>query len=195
MKRKKLLWLLPLAVILYACPFESKVPLASRPAEPVDTSLLGYWYGIIKDGSDYFGIEALEIDKKSDSVYTITRYGKSIKGSFISPDTAYFSGYTCWIGEQRFMNIVGTITTEVLRRKKAPEYRTENVYYLAAIKRSHDTLSVRTITDRFSPDQAFFNNTVELVETVTAMLKEKKNIYDEQYSLSYKKMQKTDHFK
>ena len=68
MTMKKLLWLLPLTTILYACPFESTVPLASGPTEPVDSSLLGYWYGIIKDFSDMFGIEALDITKQSDSV-------------------------------------------------------------------------------------------------------------------------------
>ena len=67
LKSKKILWLLPLCFILYACPFESPVPLDAKPVEPIDTSLIGYWYGIVKDGSDYFGIEALDIKKLSDS--------------------------------------------------------------------------------------------------------------------------------
>jgi hypothetical protein len=56
--------------------------------------LLGYWYGIVKDGSDFFGIEALDISKQSDSTYALIRYGKGIKDDFILPDTSYFSGYT-----------------------------------------------------------------------------------------------------
>ena len=106
---KKTLWLLPLTILLYACPFESKVPLASAPSEPVDSNLIGYWYGIIKDFSDMFGIEALDISKQSDSVYAITRYGKAVKGDIILPDTAYFTGYTSYIGEQRYMNVEGTV--------------------------------------------------------------------------------------
>ena len=100
---------MPLATILSACPFESKVPMAAAPSGPVDSTLLGYWYGIVKDGSDFFGIEALDISKQSDSVYAITRYGKAIKGDIILPDTAYFTGHTSYIGEQRFMNIEGFV--------------------------------------------------------------------------------------
>ena len=76
----KLLWLLPLSFLLTACPFESNMPLEKAPVEPVDSSLLGFWYGIVKDGSDYFGIEALEISRQSDSLYSVIRYGKAVKG-------------------------------------------------------------------------------------------------------------------
>src|SRR6266404_2767191 len=129
---KKLLWFLPLTILLYACPFESKVPLAPVPAEPVDSSLLGYWYGIIKDYSDMFGIEALDISKQSDSVYAITRYGKAVKGDIILPDTAYFTGYTSYIGEQRYMNIEGTVLIVTPRRNKQPDIQKEKVFYLSA---------------------------------------------------------------
>ncbi|MBC7874426.1 MAG: hypothetical protein H7Y01_10540, partial [Ferruginibacter sp.] len=125
---KKLLWLLPLCTVLCACPFESKVPLASAPIQPVDSTLLGYWYGIIKDYSDMYGIEALDITKQSDSVYAITRYGKAVKGDMILPDTAYFTGYISYIGEQRFMNIEGWVTIGTPRRNKEPETRKEKVY-------------------------------------------------------------------
>ena len=70
----RLLLILPFTVMLYACPYESQVPLEPKPVEPIDSTLVGYWYGIIKDGSDFFGIEALDITKSSDSVYAITRY-------------------------------------------------------------------------------------------------------------------------
>jgi hypothetical protein len=90
-------------------PFESNVPLEAKPVEAVDSSLLGYWYGIVKDGSDFFGIEALDISRQSDSVYSIIRYGKGIKDDFILPDTSYFSGYTSYIGQQRYMNVEGFI--------------------------------------------------------------------------------------
>ncbi|HEV7783186.1 MAG TPA: hypothetical protein VGO58_18050, partial [Chitinophagaceae bacterium] len=89
MTMKRLFWLLPITTVLCACPFESTVPLAPAPTEAVDSTLIGYWYGIVKDGSDFFGIEALDITQKSDSVYAITRYGKAVKGDIILPDTAY----------------------------------------------------------------------------------------------------------
>ena len=186
---KKLLWLLPLTVTLYACPFESTVPLAPAPSEPVDSTLLGYWYGIIKDFSDMYGIEALDITKQSDSVYAITRYGKAVKGDIILPDTAYFTGYTSYIGEQRYMNIEGTVLIVTPRKNKQPEYKREKVYYMSAIDRRHDTLSVKTITEDFSTRKSF-KSPDELRQFVAELLAQQKNIYDEQYSLSYRKIPK-----
>ena len=186
---KKLLWLLPLTIVLYACPFESKVPLAAAPAEPVDSSLLGYWYGIIKDFSDMYGIEALDITKQSDSVYAITRYGKAVKGDIILPDTAYFTGYTSYIGEQRYMNIEGTVLIVTPRRNKQPEYKKEKVFYLSAIDQRHDTLTVRTITEDFST-RKLFNSPEELKQFIIDLTTKQKNIFDDQYSLSYRKILK-----
>jgi hypothetical protein len=189
MTMKKLLWFLPLTILLYACPFESTVPLAPAPAEPIDSSLLGYWYGIIKDGSDFFGIEALDITKQSDSVYAITRYGKAVKGDIILPDTAYFTGYTSYIGEQRYMNVEGTVLIVTPRRNKQPEYKKEKVFYLSALDLRHDTLSIKTITEDFSTRKVF-RTPEELKQFVVDLLARQKNIYDDQYSLSYRKIPK-----
>lgn len=186
---KKILWLLPLSIVLYACPFESNVPMAAKPVEPVDSSLIGYWYGIIKDFSDAFGIEALDITKESDSVYAITRYGKAIKEDMILPDTAYFTGYTSYIGEQRYMNLQGFVVTVTPRRNKPPEIKKETVYYMAAIHRSHDTLTVKMITEEFSKRKTF-GSAEELRQLVADLSSQNKNIYDEQYSLSYRRIQK-----
>ena len=186
---KRILWFLPLTFILYACPFESTVPMAAKPVEPVDSSLLGYWYGIIKDFSDAFGIEALDITQQSDSVYAITRYGKAIKEDIILPDTAYFTGYTSYIGGQRYMNIEGSILLVTPQRKKPPLIKKETVYYIAAIHRSNDTLTVKTITESFSTRKKF-NSPDELKQLVSDLTAQQKNIYDDQYSLSYRKIQK-----
>ena len=186
---KRILWFLPLTLMLYACPFESTVPAAAKPVEPIDSSLLGYWYGIIKDFSDAFGIEALDITRQSDSVYAITRYGKAIKGDIILPDTAYFTGYTSYIGEQRFMNIEGTILLVTPQRKKPPIIKKEPVYYIAAIDRRHDTLTVKTITESFSTRKKF-NSPDEVKQLISDFMAQQKNIYDDQYSLSYRKIVK-----
>ena len=186
----RLLWLLPLGFILGACPYESKVPLAAGPVEPVDSSLIGYWYGIVRDGSDYFGLEALDITKQSDSVYAITRYGKAVKGDIILPDTAYYTGYTSYIDEQRFMNIEGSVVLVVPRRNKPPEIKTEKVYYLSALSKKGDTLMVRTITENFSPSRRAIKSPSDLVKLVNESLSQQKDIYDEQYSLPYRKIQK-----
>jgi hypothetical protein len=187
---KKLLWLLPLSVVLYACPFESTVPLEAKPVEPVDSSLVGYWYGIVKDGSDFFGIEALDITQQSDSVYSITRYGKVIKGDIILPDTAFFTGYTSYIGEQRYMNIEGSMLLVTTKgKKKQPVVVTQKIFYISALNRSNDTLSVKTVTENFST-QKIFSSPGEFKSLVTDMINQKKNVFDDQYSMSYRKVQK-----
>lgn len=186
MTRKSILFLLPLCVILYACPFESSVPMAASPSETVDSSLIGYWYGIIKDGSDFFGIEALDISKQSDSVYAITRYGKSIKGDMILPDTAHFTGYISYIGNQRYMNIEGTVVNVITHGKKPPEVVTQKIFYLSALNLQHDTLTVKTITDTFYPNRRTFRSPDDLRHAIIDM-GSTRDIYDDQYSLSYRK--------
>jgi hypothetical protein len=188
MKRLRWGWLLTLCMILSACPFESTVPMEPRPVEAVDSSLIGYWYGIIKDGSDYFGIEALEISRQSDSVYTIIRYGKAIKGDMVLPDTAYFTGYTSWIGTQQFMNVEGSVTIDEGTRKK-PLLKKQKVFYISAFAKKNDTLDVRTLTESFSA-RKYFNSSEEFKKLVTEMLARQRNIYDEQYSLKYRKIPK-----
>ena len=119
----KLLWSLPLSFLLTACPFESNMPLEKAPVEPVDSSLLGFWYGIVKDGSDYFGIEALEINRQSDSLYSVIRYGKAVKGDMILPDTSFYTAYSSRIRDQSFMNLAAL----------GPDGKPSKVWYLSLI--------------------------------------------------------------
>lgn len=187
---KKAAWLLPLTLILYACPFESTVALEQKPVEPVDSSLCGYWYGIVKDGSDFFGIEALDITKQSDSIYAITRYGKAIKGDIILPDTAYFTGFTSWVGHKRYMNVVAEILLEEPRRNgRTKELKKQRVYYVAGIDWQRDTLQVKTVTETFSIRKNF-RTTEEFKQAILQQAGNEKMLYDDQYSLSYRKMPK-----
>jgi hypothetical protein len=187
MKRRSLLFLLPVCFMLYACPFESTVPMAVRPAEEVDSSLLGYWYGIVKDGSDYFGIEALDITKKSDSVYDIVRYGKAVKGDIILPDTAHFYGYISYIGDQRYMNIEGSIVNVITHGKKPAELITQKIYYVSALAQQHDTLTVQTVSEGFSPTRKIFRSPDEFRQAIIDQ-SAKGNIFDDLYTLSYHKI-------
>jgi len=193
---KKATWLLiPLLVLLSACPFESNTALESSPVEPVDSSLCGYWYGIVKDGSDFFGIEALDITRQSDSVYAITRYGKAVKGDIILPDTAYFTGYTSWLEGRRYMNVVADIVIDEPRKKGAtPVRKKQRVYYLAALALQHDTLQVRTITETFSIKKQFASGS-DLKQAVTGMLSKEEQLFDEQYSLFYRKISRPQQLK
>lgn len=178
----KLLWLLPVSLILYACPYESNMPLEKAPVEPIDTSLIGFWYGIVKDGSDFFGIEALEISRQSDSLYTIIRYGKTVKGDMILPDTAYFTAFSSWIRDQPYMNLIAT----------GPDGKPNRIYYLSAFNRSQDTLHVRAVTETFTT-RKYFASPGDLKKMVLDM-SQTRNIFDELYTLSYRKIPKPASF-
>jgi hypothetical protein len=189
---KRVLLILPIAFALYACPYESAVPLSPGPEARIDSSLFGYWYGIIKDGSDFFGIEALDISRHSDSAYAIVRYGKTMKGDMILPDTAYFTGYTTTLRDQVFMNVEGTIVSVTKPKKsKTPLVVTQKVYYISLMTVRNDTMVVRTITDNFSPiARKGFRNPGQLQSEVLSLLDQKQNIFDDTYSLSYRKIEK-----
>jgi hypothetical protein len=183
-----------LTFIITGCPYESPLPLDAKPTEPIDTSLLGFWYGIVKDGSDYFGIEALEIAKETDSTYNIIRYGKAIKGDMVLPDTAYFTGFISYIDQQRFFNIETNIVEMIPRKNKKPEIRTTRIYYLSPFTVSHDTMQVRTVTDGFYGRTPRWNSGEELKQKIRQLLSENKNIYDDIYKLSYRKIEKPKKF-
>ena len=183
-----------LSFIITGCPYESPLPLDAKPTEPIDTSLLGFWYGIVKDGSDYFGIEALEIAKETDSTYNIIRYGKAIKGDMVLPDTAYFTGFISYIDQQRFFNIEANIVEMIPRKNKKPEIRTTRIYYLSPFTVSHDTMQVRTITDGFYGRTPRWNSGEELKQKIRQLLSENKNIYDDIYKLSYRRIEKPKKF-
>jgi hypothetical protein len=188
---KRLLWLLPVSFILTACPFESNVPLETGPVQPVDSSLFGYWYGIVKDGSDFFGVEALEIQKESDSVYSIIRYGKSVKGDIILPDTAHFTGYISYLGGQPYMNLVSNIVSVTTKgKKKEPVVVTTKMYHIANFSMQHDTLTVKTVSEDFSPIKKVFKSPEELKQALLAARETNKNIFDDLFSISYHKIPK-----
>jgi hypothetical protein len=188
------LFIAGISFIICGCPYESPLPLDEKPTEPVDSSLFGFWYGIVKDGSDYFGIEALEISKESDSTYNIIRYGKAIKGDMVLPDTSYFTGFISHIDEQRYFNIATNIVEVIPRKNKKPEIKTTRVYYLSPFSVSHDTMQVRTITDGFYARNPHWKSNNELKDKIRQMMADKINIYDDIYKLSYRKMEKPKKF-
>ena len=170
------------------------MPLEAGPVEPVDSSLFGYWYGIVKDGSDFFGIEALEIKKETDSTYSIVRYGKTAKGDMILPDTSYLTGYTSYIGDQHFMSLASSVVSVITKGKnKAPEVKTHKIYYLANFEKRNDTLLVKTVTEDFSVRKSFPSHK-ELKQMILSLTSQQKNIYDDLYSQSYRKIPKPAKF-
>ncbi len=186
---KRFAWLLPFSFILAGCPFESKVPLEAQPTEAVDSTMLGYWYGIIKDGSDYFGIEALDITQKSDSLYSIIRYGKAAKGDIILPDTSYFTAYTSHIGNMQFLNVESSIVSVTTRKNKPPMVKTDKIYYVALFEKRNDTMLVKAISENFVPNsRKGFKRPEDLKQAVVELTGAQANIYDDLYTLSYRKI-------
>jgi hypothetical protein len=90
--------------------------------------------------------------------------------------------------EKLYMNIVADILIEEPRRNsKAVDMRKQRVYYIAKIDRSNDTLFVKTITESFSV-RKYFNSPEEFRQAISKQAQENKNIFDDQYSLSYRKI-------
>ena len=73
--------------------------------------------------------------------------------------------------------------------KKKRERRQQKVFYVSALDRKNDTLDVRTVTEGFSIKK-FFNHPADFKQLVTEMLSRQRNIYDDQYSLKYRKIPK-----
>ena len=88
------------------------------------------------------------------------------------------------------MNVQGSVVIVNTRRNKAPEIITQKVFYLANFDMRNDTLNMKTITENFSTSRNGFQTPQELKRVVTDMTAQQKNIYDDLYSLSYKKIPK-----
>jgi hypothetical protein len=88
------------------------------------------------------------------------------------------------------MNIEGFVLIMVPRRNKQPEYKKEKVFYMSAFEKRHDTLSIKTVTETFSPTKKIFSSPEDLRRMVAESLKQEKDIYDDLFSLSYRKIAK-----
>ncbi|HEY5772650.1 MAG TPA: hypothetical protein VIS75_08475, partial [Chitinophagaceae bacterium] len=112
----------------------------------------------------------------------------------VMPDTAYFTGFISYIDQQRFFNIETNIVEMIPRKNKKPEIRTTRIYYLSPFTVSHDTMQVRTITDGFYGRTPRWSSGEELKQKIRQLLSENKNIYDDIYKLSYRKIEKPKKF-
>lgn len=73
--------------------------------------------------------------------------------------------------------------------------RKERVFYMSALERRNDTLSIKTITENFSPTRKELNTPDDLKRVVVDALSQQKNIFDDLYSLSYRKIPKPQQLK
>ena len=87
------------------------------------------------------------------------------------------------------MNVEGTIVTVSTQKKsKTPVVTTQKVFYISTLSVRNDTMVVKTVTDGFSPSSRKGFQTPEQLKTeIVSLLDEKKNIFDDIYSLSYRK--------
>jgi hypothetical protein len=81
------------------------------------------------------------------------------------------------------MNVIG----------KAPDGGNQPVYYLASFSLSQDTLHVRTITETFTARKSFPRP--EDLKKMVLDMSQNRNIFDDLYSLSYRKIPKPASFK
>ena len=88
------------AFILFACPYESVVPIDS-PTVPLDKKLIGTWKKLNAEDESYV------ISERDEYTFNIEKRGKS------ESDTEHFWGYESHVDGIRFLNIlrVGPIDT------------------------------------------------------------------------------------
>ena len=86
------------------------------------------------------------------------------------------------------MNIEGTVLIVTPRRNKTLEYKKEKVFYASALEKRNDTLFVKTISENFSPVVKQFKSPADFLHAVTESMDQQKNIYDDLYTLSYRRI-------
>lgn len=67
----KTFWLLPMMILLTACPYESQVPITDAN-NPIDKTLLGNWYKEGEQGTEY-PTEYYKITSMTPELYQITK--------------------------------------------------------------------------------------------------------------------------
>ena len=67
----KTFWLLPMMILLTACPYESQVPITDAN-NPIDKTLLGNWYKEGEQGAEY-PTEYYKISSMTAELYQITK--------------------------------------------------------------------------------------------------------------------------
>jgi hypothetical protein len=145
----KLSWLLPMVVLLTACPYESVVPIA-EPNAPIDANLLGKWY---KEGetemenpSEYYRIR-----RNSANTYEI------IKMEFSSSEETYTS--ETYISHLTILKDAKGKSYTFLNMKK------DGKYYLHRIELVGNSFTLYEVTDNIDEK---FNTSAELQTFVKA---------------------------
>ena len=91
------------AFILFACPYESVVPIDS-PTVPLDKKLIGTWKKLNAEDESYV------ISERDEYTFNIEKRGKS------ESDTEHFWGYESHVDGIRFLNILRVGPTDTLSK-------------------------------------------------------------------------------
>jgi hypothetical protein len=128
--------LIPLTLILYACPFSSPYKLDKEPAIPVDEILIGKWATMISDKKGNQQPVRMIISKKNDYEYNIDLTGNlaDLKMYNIAKeDSIKAAAFISNVSDRQFLNI---------------DIKGQN--YIAAVVYYNDTLSLLPILDGFT---------------------------------------------
>ncbi len=129
-------FLIPLTVMLYACPFSSPYKLDKEPAIPVDEVLIGKWATMISDKKGNPLPVKMIISKKSDTEYNIDFTGNFSdlkRFNIVRDDSIKGAAFISNVADRQFLNI---------------DIKGQN--YIAAVDYYNDTLSLLPILDGFS---------------------------------------------
>jgi hypothetical protein len=102
------LFILPVVVLLYGCPYSSAFKIDSDPTIPVEETFLGKWTTNTSDANGKSLFIKMIIDKKNDYEYNIDFTGNvHILKRYIDikNDTIRTTGFLSEVGSRRFLNI------------------------------------------------------------------------------------------
>jgi hypothetical protein len=160
--------LIPLTLILYACPFSSPYKLDKDPSIPVDEILLGKWATIIVDKKGNEQPVKVILSRKNDTEYDINFTG----------DLNDLKPYKVIAGD----SIKGTACMSIVADRQFLNIEIKGQTYIAALIYKNDTLSLMPLADGFTAK--YIKSDLQLRNAVEVHVRNwEYPRFDEQFSL------------
>ena len=143
----KTLWLLPMMMLLTACPYDSQVPITEAD-KPIDKALLGNWYKEGEQNSEYPS-EYYKITGMTPELYQVTKMEMNTE------DSTY--------REESYVSHISVLKGADNKEYKFLNMKKDGSYYLHRVDLSDKKFVLYEMTDNVDEK---FNTSAELREFV-----------------------------